>query len=410
MNICLLTENHYKGGVDTFIINLINAWPDSLSSFTIHCNYFHPGIENLIAGIRRPVKIQTYSFPFAIRRTGQHANRKSISKSKKYLILVFKGLIFYLTLFPFYVFFQALYFRISNYNRLIVVNGGHPGSLFCQASVIGWYLSGKKVKAIYNFHSSLTKPELLLSIVQSALDFFLIQSSSQFVTVSRSCMDAFLKTSLFTTKSSKLSYIHNGIEDPYPLISDSTIEVSELFMSTPFCLMLSTLEPQKGHHFLIRVFKNVLENFPEVRLIMCGYGNPQQKQSIMDAINESGLQDSIILLDFVPKPYKLIYKAKVLLFPSQLFESFGLTIIEAMALKTPIVASDVGGIPEVLLDTDAGYVCPSQSIDIFYNRINLILSNSDLAYRLGENGREAFTTRYSASIMAKKYYSMVAAE
>ncbi len=174
--------------------------------------------------------------------------------------------------------------------------------------------------------------------------------------------------------------------------------------------MLATLEPNKGHHFLLLVFEKVIEVLPDVQLLMCGYGTNQQKESIVEAIRHHGLQNNVSLLNFQTNPFSLIHNASIVLVPSQSYESFGLTIIEAMALKTPVIASDIGGMPEVIHDTDSGYVCSSKSIDEFYNRIITILSNPDLARTLGKNGRNAFLSRYTASIMVKKYYSMVSAE
>ena len=56
MKICLLTENYYRGGLDTFIINLINGWPDKFDNFTIICNESHPGLIDIEKRVKKKVR------------------------------------------------------------------------------------------------------------------------------------------------------------------------------------------------------------------------------------------------------------------------------------------------------------------------------------------------------------------
>ncbi|MFZ2540704.1 MAG: hypothetical protein WAW75_02900, partial [Gallionella sp.] len=67
MKICFFTENYYKGGLDTFLINLFNAWPDSKDELTLVCNGTHPGLETISEKTVRPIKIKKYSRAFTSR-------------------------------------------------------------------------------------------------------------------------------------------------------------------------------------------------------------------------------------------------------------------------------------------------------------------------------------------------------
>ena len=409
-NICLLTEVHYKGGLDTFIINLVNSWPCP-SLFTIYCNCCHPGLENLTIGIKKSVHFETYSLPRITWLLSSYTNHKPLSRFGEIFVSILRGIIRYFILLPYYILYLSYYFYSHSYNTLFVVNGGHPGSIYCQAAVIAWFISGKHPRAIYNFHSSVQPSSLLLGMVQSVLDLILLNTASSFITVSRNCMESFYQSSLFISNSFKISFVYNGIEDPFPMLSNTNTNFSKEFTlapnEKPYCLMLSTFERGKGHHFLIKVVYKIVSLFPDFRLIICGYGSTVQKQIIIDDIKSYGLEQNIDLLDFQPNPFNLIYNAQMLLVPSQSYESFGLTIIEAMSLKTPVVTSDIGGMPEVIFGTDAGYVCSIKSIDEFYERIISILSRPAMARELGDNGRKAFLSRYSSSTMARKYYRFI---
>jgi glycosyltransferase involved in cell wall biosynthesis len=74
-----------------------------------------------------------------------------------------------------------------------------------------------------------------------------------------------------------------------------------------------------------------------------------------------------------------------------------------MAFGVPVVVTDVGGIPEVLAGTNAGYICSKDSHLEFANAIKDILGNSLLASKLSRKGRLAFERKYTATLMATNY-------
>ena len=64
MKICIFTENHYKGGLDTFIINLVNSWPFFNDDMTLFCNADHPGLLTIKDNLNNKIRIKKYSFFF----------------------------------------------------------------------------------------------------------------------------------------------------------------------------------------------------------------------------------------------------------------------------------------------------------------------------------------------------------
>ena len=63
MKIIFFTQNYWKGGLDTFLISLINNWPNEQDSLEIVCNYDHPGIKTYEALITRKVKVRSLKVP-----------------------------------------------------------------------------------------------------------------------------------------------------------------------------------------------------------------------------------------------------------------------------------------------------------------------------------------------------------
>ena len=171
--------------------------------------------------------------------------------------------------------------------------------------------------------------------------------------------------------------------------------------------MLATYEARKGHSYLLQAFSNVVKNFPNVQLQIYGHGLPQEKKQVANEVARHKLESNVILGDFTTDTAALFVGASVLVVPSQSYESFGLTIIEAMAFGLPVVATDVGGMPEVLAGSNAGYVCSKDDPLEFAAAIKNILGNSVLASKLGRNGRVAFENRFTATAMAANYKKLL---
>ena len=171
--------------------------------------------------------------------------------------------------------------------------------------------------------------------------------------------------------------------------------------------MLATYETRKGHAFLFQAFQAVVKDFPDVQLQIYGHGPLHKKKQVADEVIRFKLENNVTLGDFTPQTAELLAGASVLVVPSQAHESFGLTIIEAMAFGVPVVTTDVGGMPEVLGNSNAGYVCSKDDPLEFATAIKNILGNPILASELGRNGRLAFESRFTAGTMAINYRKLL---
>lgn len=398
MQICFFTENFYKGGLDTFLINLVNAWPDENDELTLVCNASHPGIETIENKTTRALSITRYTENNFINllqgRDGAKYLRSTLARR-------FFVLIQYLILFPWYVLRLTVFFWRSEFDRLMVVNGGYPASLRCRCAAIAWRLSGKQRLAVFNFHNSATMPPRFLGLFEYTIDKILAWSSSKFVSVSKDCLDSLQDRKVFLNKSN-VSFIYNGIEDPVETISNNNT-LRHTIKNEQYCLLLATYESRKGHFYLLEAFKSVVNDFPAVHLYIYGDGKDYEKKRITDQVKSLKLENNVSLNDFTPDTGSLIANASVIVVPSQAYESFGLTIIEAMAFGVPVVATDVGGIPEVLANSGAGYVCSKEDPLEFSVAIKKILGNPPLALKLGLAGRKSFESKFMATKMAANY-------
>jgi glycosyltransferase involved in cell wall biosynthesis len=83
-------------------------------------------------------------------------------------------------------------------------------------------------------------------------------------------------------------------------------------------------------------------------------------------------------------------------------ELLGLSLLEAMASGTPVVASAVGGVPEIVRDGETGFLVPPGDVDALRDRLAEVLGNSRLARRLGDNAREHVIQRFTWGMVAQR--------
>lgn len=406
MRICFFTENYYKGGLDTFLINLINAWPDDEDELTLVCNSSHSGLDNIASMTKRTLVVIKYNrFFTSLLAQGQVKSKFSWT----FLIRLFIGWSYrfleYPVIFPWYVFSQAFFFKSSKFDRLMVVNGGYPASLLGRSAIIGWWLAGKRPLATMNFHSLATCTQGRFKLFDNIIDRLIVKLSNRLIGVSKACLNSLSSRDAFLG-CTKLSYIYNGIEDPVDLLGLNSY-VHKYESAKPYCLMLATYHSYKGHFYLLEAFKMVLEEYPDLRLQIHGHSFGNEKKQVADEVIRLGLEKNVTLNDFTSNTAELIAGANILVVPSQAYESFGLTIIEAMAFSVPVITTNVGGMPEVLEGSNAGYVCSKDEPQEFAAAIKNVMGNPIMASNLGLNGRLAFEDRYIASRMANQYNKLL---
>jgi len=400
MKLCIYSENYQRGGIDTFLTSLLNAWPVDSDEINIFMNSENFFIPELIRRVNRPLKIIKYENRVT-RQTNRSVNLFSIPKARFFRLLINQFSEFInIALFPLLV--LSTYFKLKrlNVDALLVVNGGYPGGFNCRAASIAGRILLSKNGVVFSFHNYAVKSKLIRRIIEAPIDFLVSRSAKTFVSVSKSCLNS-MNDRYFLRSCRSRQVIFNGIKDPG--ISKIKSKSPNIEDNKIYCVVIGTLEPRKGHDFLLDAFKFVLDSKPDVLLYIMGTGSVQDKERIVNRINYLGIEDNVILCGFIEDINELIRNSSAVLVPSQSYESFGITIIEAMAMEVPVVATDVGGIPEVLGSNIGGIICPRNDIKAFGLAIIKFLENREFADKVGREGRLRFEQKFTSHEMALHY-------
>ncbi len=206
----------------------------------------------------------------------------------------------------------------------------------------------------------------------------------------------------------KISVIHNGIENDIFLeeswhfsVQEKNKFKKELLKADKadfIIISVAALHPRKGLKYLIGAMPKVLEQAPNCKLIIAGQG--PQKKELHALIHRLGLDNKIILLGHQDEIGKILKAGDLFVLPS-IKEAFGLVLLEAMAAGLPIVASRVGGIPEIVEDQKSGLLIENGDSFALAEKIIFLIKNAPLRQKLASEGLER-VKQFDAKEMAKK--------
>lgn len=165
-------------------------------------------------------------------------------------------------------------------------------------------------------------------------------------------------------------------------------------------LFAGWLNDRKGVHIAIQAMPSILKQVPDARLYVIGgrakFADEYERRFEL-FIKENNLSDKIVFLGHQPPEVVKAYlqKVDVLVIPEQYENMSPLIMIEAMMLGKPIVASNLGGIPEYIKDGETGFLANAYNPEDFAEKMVELLQDRDLSERIGKTAREMILKRNS---------------
>lgn len=213
---------------------------------------------------------------------------------------------------------------------------------------------------------------------------------------------------LYPELKGKISTVHNGIdleafERPLRTFSRQNRDKlrEELFQAANdefVILSIAELHPRKGLKYLIEAFKQVEESQPKTKLVIVGEG-PERK-TLEKLIKKLELEGTVILAGQQKEIPQILKSANLFVLPS-VKEAFGLVLLEAMTAQTPIIATRVGGIPEIVEDGKSGELVEPADYNALAEKIRTVMENNALMQKLAYMAHHRVKT-FDVSEMVRK--------
>jgi glycosyltransferase involved in cell wall biosynthesis len=192
--------------------------------------------------------------------------------------------------------------------------------------------------------------------------------------------------------SKKIKTIYNGIE----IENENTKRIEKNYKIAG---VISRFVPQKGIIYFIKCIPVVLKEIKNVKFLIIGEG--PEKENLIKEIKELNIENFVEILPYQKNISSFLKSFDLLVVPS-ISEGAGIIILEAMANKLPVVATRVGGIPEIVKHNETGILVEPANIGELSSAIIKLLKEEKLAEKMGESAREIVKEKFDINLMIKE--------
>jgi len=173
--------------------------------------------------------------------------------------------------------------------------------------------------------------------------------------------------------------------------------------------MVSNFRSEKDHKTLLSAMPDIIKQIPDVKLYLVGQ-DAGTLEDVRSRINQLGLNEKIVLLSDCLEPQYVMAKCQIGILTT-FGEGFSNVILEYMALSKPVIATDVGGNPELVIHETTGYLVPLNAPSELAERVIELLNDPVKMIAMGKAGHELvvkhFTIEKMGSLYEEIYQSLI---
>jgi L-malate glycosyltransferase len=249
-------------------------------------------------------------------------------------------------------------------------------------------LLGARVEVIWTYHVDVEMPFHL----QCSNALFTRQNNTV-ICVSNFMKDQILKKGV---PLNKIKVIYNGVMDPL------TDQIPVMYGTGHFAV-IGRISEEKGHLFLLQSLKRLVQINPGLDWHCNIIGTGPLQNKIKADVKDLSLESRITFKGFQDNVIKEYAQNDFVVIPSE-NESLSYVAIEALAMKKPVIATNVGGLPEVIKPNQTGLLVSYGDAEGLAKTIQLFLNDASLCRTLGEHGRQAYLQTFSFAAMIKETF------
>ncbi len=282
---------------------------------------------------------------------------------------------------------------------IVHLNSSKIGLLGALATRFVSVRTGRKIKVIFTAHGWAFNEQrgMLGKIILKFLYWIIIMLSDKIIAVSYAAKS---QAALWPFAEKKISVVHNGVSEIDFLTRENARRAFGITNVNTWVLgTIAELHRIKGLSYAIQAVKKILIKEKDASYIIIGEG--EERSRLEQLINTSSLQDHVRLAGYLPHAARYLKAFDAFLFPS-LSEGLGYVVLEAGLAALPVIASSVGGIPEIIESKQYGFLIPPQNSNAIVQRVLEIKTETQQAKKIGALLRDRVINHFSIARMVEK--------
>jgi len=217
---------------------------------------------------------------------------------------------------------------------------------------------------------------------------------SKIIVVSNSIRDMVLSTE--GVAENKIEVIYNGVELP----KNTAVPDIAPLKNNIVIMHVASLSPVKGHVFLLEAFKKIISQIKDVKLVLIG--EDMLNGTLQSKAVQMGLKEDVLFLGERKDVSSLLTVADITVLPS-LSEGMSNSILEYMAAAKPVIATNVGGNPELIQDGFNGLLIEKENVEELSHALLKLIQDNNLRQIMGQNGFSMVKTKFTMDAMIGHY-------
>jgi L-malate glycosyltransferase len=197
----------------------------------------------------------------------------------------------------------------------------------------------------------------------------------------------------------KTNLVYNGVAEPQIDQQRATHLAQQFDCDRVDQITIGTaarLSEAKGLEYLILAIAQLVDRHPNIQLVIAGDG--ELKSSLQQMVNELGISNHVVFAGYIQDVQNLMYSFDIFVLPS-LQEALPLACAEAMSLGKAIIGTNVGGIPEQIVDGETGFVVPAKDPEALADRIHRLIANPELMNHFAQKSYERYREKFTVRVM-----------
>jgi glycosyltransferase involved in cell wall biosynthesis len=205
----------------------------------------------------------------------------------------------------------------------------------------------------------------------------------------------------------RLHVLHSGLDLSAVPVEADGCDIRRQFgipVDVPLIGTVANIFPRKGYEVMLRALPTILKALPDLHYLVVGSGHAPYETRLRSLVRDLGVANRVHFAGFQASVYPYLAAMDLYVHPA-LVEGFGIAVLEAMAMRKPVVATATGGLPEIVQDGETGIVVSPGDPDVLAQSVSRLLQDSARCRQLGEAGRTRVATHFTVETMMDQLVS-----